>query len=118
MDQIPFTLKNAAQMFQHLSESVAETFLLVLFTLSISPSPEEPKIHFWLLFKHLQKYDPRTNLSKCIFNKEEIEFIGHHFIAHDITPTQEKAHIIANFPKPVTIADLKKIREFYHVHVL
>lgn len=78
--RIPLGLKNAAQTFKRLINFVTKhlpfCFPYLDDPLIFSTSAEHKK-HFRFLFERLQKYAPRINLSKCLFGKEEIEFLGH-----------------------------------------
>jgi hypothetical protein len=48
------------------------------------------------------------NISKFIFGVKEIEFLGHTVSSEGIKPTPEKTQVINDFPKPLTIRQLRR----------
>ena len=78
---MPFGLKNAAQTFQRLMDSVLQDldFLFVYLDdiLVASKAQEEHKQHLLALFDRLQAHGLVIKLEKCQFGVPEIDFLGH-----------------------------------------
>ena len=78
--RIPFGLKNAAQAFQRLMDSVCAgldfVFAYLDDILIASKSKAEHKEHFQLLFDRLAEHGLVVKTEKCVFGFEEIDFLG------------------------------------------
>ena len=87
---MPFGLKNVAQAFQRLMDTVCHcldfAFLYVDDILVASKDVETHKEHLRLLFQQLQEYGLVINVSKSQFGLDTIDFLGH-CISHDGTMT-------------------------------
>ena len=77
----PFGLKNAAQAFQHLMDSVCQglNYLFVYLddTLMASCTDEEHRSHLAAFFDRLKAHELVLNLAKCVFAQPELKFLGH-----------------------------------------
>ena len=111
--RMPFGLKNAAQTFQRLMDTVCQgldfVFVYLDDILIFSHSPEEHKAHLRSLFQRLQDSGLVISPAKCTFGVAEIDFLGHHITAAGVTPLQEKVEAIRAFPSPTTV---KQMQEF------
>ena len=78
---MPFGLKNTAQAFQRLMDSVCAgldfVFAYLDDILIASKSKAEHKEHLQLLFDRLAEHGLVVKTEKCIFGVEEIDFFGH-----------------------------------------
>merc|ERR1739844_461506 len=119
--RMPFGLKNAAQTFQRLMDSVLQDldFLFVYLDdiLVASRTPEEHKHHLTVLFDRLQAHGLVIKLEKCQFGVPEIDFLGHRVNKNGILPLPEKVRAIQTYPKPVDAKGLERfigMINFYH----
>lgn len=61
------------------------------------------------VLERLREYDVALNNDKCIFEVEELEFLGHKLSANGIAPTVDKVEAIRNFRQP---SSMEEIRSF------
>ena len=122
--RMPFGLKNAAQTFQRLMDSILQDldFLFVYLDdiLVASKSPEEHKRHLVLLFDRLQDHGLVIKLEKCQFGVSEIDFLGHRVNKDGIRPLPAKVKAIQTYPKPVDVKALERfigMVNFYHCFI-
>jgi len=110
--RMPFGLKNAAQAFQRLMDSVLAgldfVFVYLDDILIASVSRDEHKQHLRLLFKRLSDHGLVLNVQKCTFGVDSIEFLGHSITRLGATPLPNKVEAIVNFPRPVTTKSLQE----------
>ena len=106
----PFGLKNAAQAFQRLMDTVCQdlpfAFVYLDDVLIASRSREEHHDHLRQLFDRLQAAGLILSLEKCLFAQRSLRFLGHEVTADGITPTADSVKAITAFPRPVTIQKL------------
>ena len=110
--RMPFGLKNAAQAFQRLMDTVCQgldsTFVYVDDILVASKDTKEHELHLRQLFQRIQEYGLVINVAKCQFGREGIDFLGHRVTQHGITPLPEKVEAIRNFEQPTTVKGLQE----------
>lgn len=121
----PFGLKNAAQAFQRLMDTVLRglNFIFVYLDdiLVFSHTEKEHKDHLRQVFQRLQEHGLVISSTKCKFGLSEIDFLGHHIDKHGVYPLQSKVQAIRDFPKPMTTKGLQEFLgmvNFYHRFVL
>ena len=56
-----------------------------------------------VVFARLKRYQFLLNLHKCVFEVEELEFIGYKINTDGISPTNAKIEAIIYYPKPSKI---------------
>lgn len=119
--RMPFGLKNAAQTFQRLMDSVLRDlpFLFVYLDdiLVASTSKAEHMSHLRLLFAQLQQHGLIVNPAKCQFGVPSIDFLGHHITSAGATPLPLKVKAVLQFPRPTTVKALQEFLgmvNFYH----
>lgn len=107
-----FGLRNAAQTFQrYIHRALRDldfVFVYIDDILIASPSVEEHKEHLRTVFRRLKEFGLIINPTKCVFGVREITFLGHLVSPQGCKPTTEKVAAIQNFPKPRTIAELRR----------
>ena len=121
---MPFGLKNAAQAFQRLMDSVCAGLDFVFDYLDdiliAFESEAEHKEHLQLLFDRLAEHGLVVKTEKCVFGVEEIDFLGHRVSSAGIRPLPSKVKAITEFPAPTSIALLERfigMINFYHIFV-
>lgn len=72
------------------------------------PDPLTHKIHLKQLFGKMSEYGILINTSKCVFGASEVSFLGYRISADGIKPLDEKIQAVKDFPKPVTIKQLRR----------
>ena len=93
--RMPFGLKNAAQAFQCLMDTVCHglefAFVFIDDILVASKDIETHKQHLCLLFQRLQEHGLVINVSKCQFERNSLDFLGHCITCAGIMPLPEKS---------------------------
>ena len=114
-------LKNAAQAFQRLMDTVCRgldfVFVYLDNILIASFNHSQHVKHLNLLFQRLRDHGLVVNPAKCIFGVKEIDFLGHHVTEQGATPLPNKVDAIRNFIKPLTRKGLQEfvgMVKFYH----
>ena len=118
---MPFGLRNASQTFQrHVNKALGDLDFVFSYQddiLVFSCNAAEHHEHLRIVFARLKKYQFLLNLHKCVFEVEELEFLGYKINADGISPTNAKIEAIIHYPKPSTIVDLRRFLgmvNFYH----
>ena len=122
--RMPMGLKNAAQAFQRLMDSVCAgldfVFVYLDDILIASESEAQHVEHLTLLFDRLEENGLVVKAEKCLFGVPEIDFLGHRVSKDGILPLPSKVKAISNFPAPATHTALEQfvgMVNFYHVFV-
>ena len=117
-------LKNAAQAFQRLMDSVCAeldfVFVYLDEILIASESETQHLVHLGLLFDQLEENGLVVKAEKCFLGVPEIDFLGHWVSKDGILPLPSKVKAISNFPTPKTVTSLEQfvgMVNFYHVFV-
>ena len=96
--RMPFGLKNAAQAFQRLMDTVCHglefAFVYIDDIFVASKEIETHKQHLRLLFQRLQQHGLVINVSKCQFGRDSLDFLGHLITPAGIMPLPEKVDAI------------------------
>ena len=110
--RMPFGLKNAAQTFQRLMDSVCQgldfAFVYIDDILVASKDPETHKHHLRLLFQCLQEHGLVVNVAKCQFGRTQLDFLGHHISSSGISPLPERVEAITQLQQPATVKELQE----------
>lgn len=105
-----FGLCNAAQTFQrHINQVLRGLDFVFPYLDDIciaSSNPDEHEKHLRMVFQRLKDFNMTLNFDKCIFGKENIEFLGHQINRNGISPLP-KIEAIQNFPKPKIAKELR-----------
>ena len=110
--RMPFGLKNSAQAFQRLMDTVCRgldfAFVYIDDILVASNNIETHKEHLRLLFQRLQEFGMVINASKCQFGRDTIDFLGHRINSSGSFSLPDKVQAISEFNQPVTIKGLQE----------
>ena len=119
--RMPFGLKNAAQVFQRLMDSVCNSldhvFVYLDEVLVASPTPQTHQQHLRQLFQRLGDYGLVINVDKCEFARSHLDFLGQRIDKTGATPLPASVEAIRDFPRPLTTKDLQRFLgmvNFYH----
>ena len=122
--RMPMGLKNAAQAFQRLMDSVCADLEFVFVYLDdiliASESEAQHLEHLRLLFDRLEENGLVVKTEKCLLGVPEIDFLGHRVSKDGILPLPAKVRAISDFPTPKTPTALEQfvgMVNFYHVFV-
>ena len=100
--RMPFGLKNAAQTFQRLMDSIFQhldfVFVYLDDILVASKSPVEHYNHLRQIFTLLSSNGLIIQKSKCIFGVQEHEYLGHFITVEGVRPLPSRIEVIRNFP--------------------
>ena len=77
--------------------------------LIFSKTREEHMRHLTLVFDRLKYFGLILNKDKCIFDVDEIVFLGHKVNREGVAPLESKVTVIQNFPRP---SNMKQLRRF------
>ncbi len=109
----PFGLKNAAQAFQRMMDSILAgldcVFVYLDDILVASSSRKQHMKDLEQLFTLLSAHGLIINPDKCQFGVDSIDFLGHRISSEGSVPLPSKVQAIVGFPKPSTV---KKLHEF------
>ena len=110
--RMPFGLKNAAQTFQRLMDTVCRgleaVFVYMDDILVASPEEASHKLHLSQLFERLREHGLVINLAKCQFGLSSIDFLGHRITPNGATPLPDKVKAVITFRRPSTIKGLEE----------
>ena len=119
--RMPFGLKNAAQTFQRLMNSILRDLPFVFVYLDdilvSSTNRTEHAEHLRSVFKALSDAGLVVQRPKCIFGATEVTFLGHEVSEAGIKPLPEKVAAVQNFPVPdkkQTLQTFLGMINFYH----
>ena len=110
--RMPFGLKNSAQAFQRLMDSIfgeiPYVFVYLDDILIASKSRQEHFEHLRQVFALLAENGLVVNGKKCELGADRLEFLGHHVTPSGILPMAERVEPIVNFPEPAKKDELQR----------
>jgi hypothetical protein len=119
--RMPFGLKNSAQAFQRLMDTVFHGIDFVYVYLDdiliASTSTSQHLEHLQQVFARLRQYGLVVNAAKCLFGQAQIDFLGHHITADGAVPLQLKVQAVQDFARPTTVKGLQQFLgmvNYYH----
>ena len=119
--RMPFGLKNSAQAFQRLMDSVFRdlpyTFVYLDDILIASPDTETHKRHLTTVFSRLSAAGLALNAEKCVLGAQEVTFLGHKVSSKGLVPIPAKLDSIRAMQRPTTKVGLQRFLgciNFYH----
>ena len=119
--RMPFGLKNSAQAFQRLMDSVFRdlpfTFVYLDDILIASPDKLTHATHLKTVFGKLHEAGLALNPDKCVLGASEVTFLGHRVSAAGLVPIPAKLESIRAMPQPPTKVALQRYLgciNFYH----
>ncbi|UYV69629.1 hypothetical protein LAZ67_7000033 [Cordylochernes scorpioides] len=116
-----FGLKNASQTFQRFMDEVTKgldfVFVYIDDVLIASKNEIDHIQHLHTIFKRLSDHGLTINISKSVFGKPSLEFLGHIIDNKGIKPLPEKIRIVKDFPQPNSTRQLQRfigLVNYYH----
>jgi RNase H-like domain found in reverse transcriptase/Reverse transcriptase (RNA-dependent DNA polymerase) len=109
---MPFGLRNAAQTFQCLMDQLLQglpyAFVYLDDILVASRTWQEHLQHLDTVFSILQSNGLVINAAKCVFAKQQIEFLGHIVSAEGISSLPQHVAAIQDFLQPSSIQQVQR----------
>ena len=111
---MPFGLKNAPAIFQRAMESVfidedTQDFITVYMDdiCIFSRSIQEHMNHLRIVLTKCRDANVKLNRKKCVFGKNELDFLGHRISQEGIRTTLEKRESLMKIGEPSTVGELR-----------
>ena len=108
--RMPFSLKNAAQTFERLMDTVCQSLNFVFVYLDdilvASRNQQEHLRHLRSLFEKLAAFGPVNNVNKCQFGRRHIDFLDHSIDARGARLLSTKVEVIQQLFTPTTLKSL------------
>ena len=105
-------LRNASQTFQRFMDSLLRQLPFVRCYLDdwliVSRSHEEHLQHLQQLFQVLHQARLSINLDKCTFGQDSVTYLCYLITKDGYQPPQARVKAIDEFPKPVTVSQLRR----------
>uniref|UniRef100_A0A5S6Q1K7 RNA-directed DNA polymerase n=1 Tax=Trichuris muris TaxID=70415 RepID=A0A5S6Q1K7_TRIMR len=110
--RMPFGLRNAAQTFQRFMDEVTRgldfCFTYLDDVLIASSTTAEHQQHLNELFRRFVTYGIKLNPSKCVFQVEQLDFLGMQISADGVKPLPDKVAAIQQMPEPTNLTQLRR----------
>ena len=110
--RMPLSLKDVAQTFQRLVNSICQPLDFVFVDLDdilvSSTTQAEHKNHLQLHFQRLADFLLVVNVDRCQFGRRRIEFLRHLIDQYDARSLPSKVEAVQAFPYLTTLHDLQK----------
>lgn len=113
---MPFGLTNAPAIFQAMMifSDILDVFVVVYLDdiLIFSPSLDDHRHHVANVLSRLRSHNLFAKLSKCSFDQDNVEFLGHSISPFGISPLPEKVSAVTAWPKPSSVKDVQQFVGF------
>ena len=111
--RMPFGLRTAGCTLQKFMDSIfadLDEFVYVYCDdiVVFSEDETEHRRHLALVFAKLREHGLKINVAKSEFNRNELEFLGHHLDEFGVTPSHRKVRAILDLPIPNTIGQVRR----------
>ena len=116
-----FGLRNAGATFQRLMDEIfSQLPCIVVYIddlLIFSPTLEQHAKDIAAVLQILKENGLIIRPDKCIWAKQQVEFLGHQITHRGVLPLQSKVHAVELYPQPKTIKELMSFNgmvNYYH----
>lgn len=112
---MPFGLTNAPAIFQSMMNTIfsdiLDVFVVVYLDdiLVFSDSLVSHRSHVATVLSRLREHSLYAKLSKCSFDQDSVEFLGHSISSYGISPLPEKVSSVISWPTPTNV---KQVQQF------
>ncbi|XP_036148380.1 uncharacterized protein LOC105840895 [Monomorium pharaonis] len=111
-DVMTFGLRNAAQTFQRLMDTVLRgldfCFGYMDDVLIASEDEAQHRPHLRTAFERLREYGLSINVAKCVFGVNKLDYFGHEVTKDGIRPLPERVAAVQKYPRPSNISELRR----------
>ncbi|CAH8611464.1 unnamed protein product [Dicrocoelium dendriticum] len=118
--RMPFGLRNTAQTFQRLSDTVTRgpnfVYAYIDDILVVSASKEQHAEHLKILFDRLASNSITVNPDNCVFQQPSVEVLGYHIDQYGIRPLDYRLRAIRDFPFPTTLAAVRRLNSMLNYY--
>ncbi|UYV66084.1 hypothetical protein LAZ67_4000104 [Cordylochernes scorpioides] len=108
---------NNNQFMDEVTKGLDFVFVYIDDVLIASKNENDHIQHLHIIFKRLSDQGLTINISKSVFGKPSLEFLGHIIDNKGIKPLPEKIRIVKDFPQPNSTRQLQRfigLVNFYH----
>jgi hypothetical protein len=115
---MPFGLTNAPAIFQQMMQTVFSDILnifviiylddILIFSMDI----DSHRAHVAAVLTRLRTHSLYAKLSKCAFDQDNVEFLGHSISSAGISPLPEKVSSVVSWPTPTCLTELQSFIGF------
>uniref|UniRef100_A0A5S6Q436 RNA-directed DNA polymerase n=1 Tax=Trichuris muris TaxID=70415 RepID=A0A5S6Q436_TRIMR len=119
--RMPFGLKNAAQTFQRLMDTVVRglprVFVYIDDILVFSRTDDEHRTDLHAVFERLHRYGLTIRPEKCVFGQPSVEFLRFKLSRNGLSPLPDKVCDLLNLAPPRAPADCRRfigMINYYH----
>ena len=122
---MPFGLKNAPRVFQHLMQQVVSAvnpssgpdFVSVYLDdiLVFSRDLDDHLEHLRLIIERLVEVGLKLKPSKCKFAQHNLEYLGHIVSTEGLRTNPKLTEAVAEFPRPQSISDVRRFLGLLHI---
>ncbi|KMQ86146.1 pol polyprotein [Lasius niger] len=109
---MPFGLRNAAQTFQRLMDTVLRglefCFCYIDDILIASQSEEQHRRHVRQVLTRLRQYGLSINVDKCSFFQKEVRYLGCTVSSKGTKPLKDRVDTILRYKEPHTVEQLRR----------
>lgn len=109
---MPFGLKNATQTFQRYMDGIFrgmdDVFVYIDDIIIMTENLSQHRERLREVFRKLQEHNLSINVSKCHFEKDEVNFLGYTINANGFAPTADRLYKIINYLTPETVLELRR----------
>lgn len=107
-----FGLCNAGQTFQRFIHEVLRdldfTYAYIDDVCIASKDETEHREHLEIVFQRFKEYGLTINVSKCVFGKPTVQFLGHQISHEGIAPLATKVEAIRHYQRPAIAKELRR----------
>ena len=111
--RLPFGITSASEIFQRkMSEILEGKDGIAVYQDDVIVTGSNLKEHDQRLnkvFHAVHKVGLKLNIKKCVFRKEELDYLGHRFNKDGMSPAPEKVAAIKGLKSPENVSELKRI---------
>lgn len=115
-----FGLCNASQSFQRFMDQIFRDMDYVTVYIDdiciASQNAEQHFQHVRNTFNRLRQHGLRINAAKCVFEQQQVDFLGYRISKEGISPTKDRVQAITDFKKPQLAHELKSFLAMLNVY--
>jgi hypothetical protein len=119
-ERVPFGISTAPSIFQRLMENILQGIphvCVYIDDILVTGTSEADHLHnLEQVMARLTNAGLTTNLSKCIFMSNSVEYLGHIIDEHGLHPSPSKVQAIQQAPAPTNLTELRAFLGFVNYY--